>query len=198
MNRRDLLLATTGALASAAAGSAFAKAGGGLVPPPVIGSGGASLGAACALIPVLSEPGAGFTLTEVCVKRFYPNQVDSANRLEYLTLDLQLLDDRSQLQTVLAWQLVRRSSASWSGGFRMGLTNQPVNLVVNLRKRGSRTTESWVTRMVSGGDSLLVTQRTSTGRPPSVTDLRLDVTKQELTLADGSQCDFDALLLSGI
>jgi hypothetical protein len=196
MNRRELLLATTGALASAASGSALGMSGTGLLPLIGGGTAAATVGASCALFPVQPAPRMYAGMREICMKRFFPSLVEGAGQLEQLTLDLQMLDDRSQLQTVLAWQLVRRHSASWSGGFRMSLPGQQVNLVVNLRRRGSRGTESWSGRLVVGVDSILATPRASTGRLPLVAELRLDADQRELRLADGSPRDFDALLLS--
>lgn len=199
MNRRDMLLATTGALASAASGPAFGMHGSGLLP--LLGGASAAVaagGPGCALIPVQPAPRAAGILSEICLKRFFPSRVAGPGQLEHLSLDLQMLDDRSQLQTVYAWQLARRSSTSWSGRFRMRLPGQQVNLVVNLRRSGSRTTESWSGRLVVGVDSVLVTPRVSTGQLPSIAELRLDPSAPELWLADGSPRDFDALLLSAI
>ncbi len=196
MNRRELLLATTGALASAASGSALGMSGSSLVPLLGAASSAASVGAACALIPVQPVARATAGMRELCVKRFFPSLAGGASPLERLTLDLQMLDDRSQLQTVYAWQLSRRNSASWSGGFRMELPGQQVNLVINLRRRGSRASESWSGRPVVGVDSLLVTPRASTGQLPATADVRLDLSTPDLWMADGSQRDFDALLLS--
>jgi hypothetical protein len=109
-----------------------------------------------------------------------------------------LLDDQLQLHTVYAWQLARHTSTSWSGGFRMDLPGQLLSLVVNLRPRGARATETWSGRPLIGFDSMLVTARTRTGRAPLAADLRLDVATRELSLADGSPRDFDALLLSAV
>lgn len=193
MNRRDLLLATSGALACAVSGSAFGMRGGSL---PSATTGAAAFGVACALIPIQRAPHNATDTREICLKRFFPSEVEGPGQLEHLSLDLQLLDDRFQPHTVYAWQLARRTNASWSGGFHMGLPGQLVSVVANLRQRGSRTTESWSGRPVIGFDSMLVTARTSTGRVPSAIELCLDPTNQKLTLADGSPRDFDALLLS--
>lgn len=199
MNRRELLLATTGALASAASGSALGMSGGGLLPLMGAATSAAAVGGtSCALIPVQPAPRVFRGLREIRMKRFFPSQVGGAGQLEYLSLDLQMLDDRSQLHTVYAWLLSRRVGESCSGSFRMSLPGQQVNFVVNLRRRGSRITESWSGAPVIGVDSILATARASTGRVPTAAELRVDPTKPELWLADGSPRDFDALLLSAI
>ena len=72
MNRRELLLATTGALASAASGSALGMSGSSLVPLLGAASSAASVGAACALIPVQPVARATAGMRELCVKRFFP------------------------------------------------------------------------------------------------------------------------------
>lgn len=198
MNRRELLLATTGALATAASGSALGMSGRGLLPLVGTATSAALSGASCALIPVQPAPRSYRGLREICMKRFFPSEVGGAGQLEYLSLDLQMLDDRSQLQTVYAWQMSRRAGTSWSGGFRMSLPGQQVNFVVNLRRPGSRITESWSGTPVIGVESVLATARASTGRVPTAAELRLDPAKPELWLADGSPRDFDALLLSAI
>ena len=79
MNRRDMLLAATGALASAAAGSAFARTGGAPLPP-IGGSSGATSGASCALIPVQPAPRSYRGVREICMKRFFPSQVGGAGQ----------------------------------------------------------------------------------------------------------------------
>ncbi len=193
MNRRNLLLATSGALVCAASGlNAGALLG------PAESSTGSGFGNACALIPVQRVRQGNAGLHEISLKRFFPRQVDGPDLLEHFALDLQFLDDLARPHTVYAWQLVRRLSATWSGGFRMGLPSHQVNLLAHLRQRGARTTESWSGRPLLGYESILTTARSSTGKVPLAPDLRLDAATMELSLADGSPRDFDALLLSAV
>lgn len=192
MNRRDLLLASSGVLVVGASGSAFG------MPSGFLGA-AADAGARdsrCALIPLQAAAGPVPDLREICLQRFYPSEVDSPRQLEHLSLDLQLLDERAQLQTIYAWQLARRSCASWSGSFRMALPGQLTRLVVHLRQRGAQVTETWSARPRIGFDSVLVTARASTGRVPDAADVRLDPATRALSLTDGSPRDFDAMLLS--
>lgn len=191
MNRRDLLLASSGVLAGAASGSAF-----GMSDLFGASTDTAARHRRCALIPMQPAQGPFADLREICLRRFYPSEIDGPGQLEHLSLDLQLLDERFQLHTIYAWQLARHSSASWSGNFRMALPGELASLVVHLRQRGARVTESWSARPRIGFDSVLVTARASTGRVPDSAELRLDPVTRALSLADGSPRDFDAMLLS--
>lgn len=192
MNRRDLLLASSGILACAASGSALGMSSGLLGASPDA----AARNSRCALIPMQPAMGPMAESREICVQRFYPSEVEGPGQLEHLSLDLQLLDERFQLHTIYAWQLARRSCASCSGNFRMALSGQLSSLIVHLRQRGARVTESWSARPLIGFDSVLVTARSSTGRVPGAAELRLDTVTRALSLADGSPRDFDAVLLS--
>lgn len=194
MNRRDLLLATSGALVCAASGNVLAMNGRGLPSASTAGA----FSSDCSLIPIQPAPANAAGLREIRLRRFFPSQTDGPGQLEYLSIDLQLLDDRQQMHTIYAWQMVRRSCASCAGGFRMTLPGRLTNLVVNQRQRGAKTTHAWSGRPLLGLDSILATARTSTGRAPLAIDLRLDPVTLEPSMVDGSPRDFDALLLSAV
>lgn len=191
MNRRDLLLAASAALACTATGPVRAMNGrGGAVSSSVD-----AFGTDCSLLPVRPASGQA-SGREIALLRFFPDQTDRPNRIESLALDLLLQDDRWQTHTIYAWQLSRRGCMSCSGNFRMTLPAPLTTLVVHHRQRGMAATRSWSGQPILGFQSLLVTARSSTGRVPLGIDLRLDPVTLEPSLIDGSPRDFDTLLLS--
>ena len=130
------------------------------------------------------------------MKRFFPNAVGGRSQLAHFTLDLRLLDARGFSRTVYAWQMRRRSIAdSHNTGFRMQFQADSVEVVATIRPDGSRSPITWAGQVPRGTDSILVTPRLSTGRAPNAVDLRFDVGRQELSMADGSLRDFDAVLI---
>lgn len=197
MNRRNLLVAAVGSVASLGSGMASAMAGGN----GLAGLVGAAINLAgrnepCALLPVSAPPMAAAATSLVHMKRHFPNVVLGRGALAQFTLDLRLVDNKGMARTVYAWQMRRRpDSQAPATGFRMQFLADYVDVVANFRLEGSRTSTSWSGAVPRGTDSILVTPRLSTGRVPEAIDLRFDVAKQELTMADGSLRDFDAILL---
>lgn len=197
MNRRKVLVAAVGSMAGLGSGMASAMVGGGGMP----GLFGAAINLAgrnepCALLPVSAPAGTAAATSLVHMKRFFPNAVLGRGALAQFTLDLRLVDNKGMARTVYAWQMRRRPDAqAQAGGFRMQFLADYVDVVANFRLEGSRTATTWSGAVPRGTDSILVTPRLSTGRVPDAISLRFDVDKQELTMADGSLRDFDAVLL---
>ncbi|HWS25545.1 MAG TPA: hypothetical protein VN259_03130 [Xanthomonadales bacterium] len=196
MNRRNMLVAAVGSVATLGSGVASALAGGsagGLLAAAVSAAGREEF---CALLPVSRATASAASTSRVQMTRFFPNVVGGRSQLAYFTVDLRLQDEKGLSRTVYAWQMRRRPVAqSHASGFRMQFEADYAEVVATIRPDGSRAPITWAGPVPRGTDSILVTPRLSTGRAPNAIDLRFDVDRQELSMADGSLRDFDAVLL---
>lgn len=196
MNRRNVLVAAVGSMATLGSGMASAMVGGNGLPG-LLGAASqmASRTEACALLPVSAPAPTAAATSLIQMKRFFPTQA-GRGALSNFTLDLRLLDSQGISRTVYAWQMRRRAQGQpQGGGFLMQFLSTSVDVVANFRPDGARASITWSGPVPRGTDSILVTPRLSTGRVPSAADLRFDVANQVLTMADGSARDFDSILL---
>lgn len=189
MKRRQILVA--GGLAAASC-----LAVGQSMPSRRIGGVAGQTGAAGALLPIsVNSRVVGAPITELRVQRFLA--AETRTGLQRWDFDLEVNDEFSLVRTVYAWQLKRMSDGRLiaSSGLRLRFPGGAQLAIASTIKGSSGQTQVYSANLPNSTYMVLVTPRASTGLPPTLTDLRFNSAKQQLTLADGSARDFDALLL---
>lgn len=194
MNRRDLLIATSG---SALAGSPLASL---AVTSPIARGHDASCVALLPLRPALGhEP--SVRIEAVQIGRCYPDP--GASEAGSLSVDLVVAHGRTPI-VIRAWQQTRRHGGQVSAASRAFLPfvdGREVDLRVSVRtgEAGAKGAfeATWETTLWSGGLHLLATRRRSTGLPPLPADLHWDEVSG-LVVPDAAGHDFDAVLLTTV
>jgi hypothetical protein len=152
---------------------------------------------ACVLLPIeVSQRATGAPISLLQISKFWAGE--AATGVARWDFDLRVYDAAGLPQAVFAWQLRRHGAngaAMASSGVRMRF---PEGVRLDLAATVLGTTgkaQVFDAGMPSGSLMVLATTRRLTGRPPALTDLRYNPVGMQLTMADGSRRDFDALLL---
>jgi hypothetical protein len=194
MKRRDLLLATSGAVL---AGAPLASMAATRPLEPIFNASGA------ALLPVRATRGATPSLMVQAVQIGAAFADPGARNAGSFSLDLGLREGRSQIR-IHAWQLTRDRTGratSASRVFMPFIDGRDINLLATIRAEDARGKESseiyWETPLWSGGVYVLATRRRSTGLPPLPADISWDEANG-LRVLDAAGHDFDAVLVTTV
>ncbi len=154
-----------------------------------------------AFIPIEVRQRTNGPISAIHIRKFWPDETQSDNRLKSWTVDLSIPDDRGVTRTILAWHLSRTAQRCMTGNsikmqFPEGAhAHVAISCVRGVGKESVTTQSAWSDLVPGASLLVLASARSSTGRPPQLMDLRYFPGEKDLRLADGSPRDFDALLI---
>lgn len=154
-----------------------------------------------AFIPIEVRTHANAPISAIHIRKFWPDETPSDNRLKTWSVDLSLPDSGGITRVIMAWHLSRSAHQCMTGNpvkmqFPLGArAHVAVSSVRGLGEKSASNQSAWSEQVPGGSLVVLASARSSSGRPPQLMDLRYFPSERDLRLADGSPRDFDALLI---